>query len=367
MDQGSLNKTPIERLFVQILDRRRTGTLTLEGRSGRHVLTFQQGTPLSLETPLESAASLHKLPVASPRGNGPPSVGALRAASPGADSTSPPRVESARPSEWHLRAGQTSSGERLLHLLAILFRSIDRDADFHFVERDLDESRPPPAVDALQAILRGTRAKWRDRGIRARVDALGDEPLVLRAEVPLERFQFSVDERNVIDHLLAGPKRLSELRELRVLSKEHLRVLVYVLWMCRCFRTGDLQVPPAGVAGIVITTPLDDIEPTLLMQPEDDGETIVDAPDWALSPASTTRTRSTAPPDSSAPPAPSMPPRRVREGAGTGKDAPLQAPSGPWRAPENRMGRLLFVGAAVLFVFAMIILIIAAFMMRQGH
>ncbi|HEX6274771.1 MAG TPA: DUF4388 domain-containing protein [Polyangiaceae bacterium] len=252
---GFLETTPFVDLLVHAYDRRLTGTLVLEEPGGqRHGVYFEAGTPRKAKT-AEAVARLGEVLV---------ETGVISA-------------------DVHRRTLERAVGERTLHgrvlvadgiiteqtlafgLREQLFRQLlwlfarplgTRFGYFdgsNFLERWGAE--PSARISVMELLWRGLRDHARAGELRALLGRLGDRPIVLREDMPLDYFYFMGTDRDVVERLRQEPLRLEELVESAPNHRDVIERVVCLLLLVRAVDLGTRSAPPLGVTANVDENP----------------------------------------------------------------------------------------------------------------
>jgi hypothetical protein len=252
---GSLEATPFADLLVHAFDHRLTGTLVLEEPSGsRHGVYFEAGLPRKAKT-ADSVAPLGEVLVET-----------------GVISERVHRSTLSRALEEHLLHGQVLLGDRLIseqdlahglreQLLRQMLWLFERPQGTRFGYFDGSNflenwgAEPVARVSVLELLWRGLRDHARPAEIEAVLARLGDLPIVLREDMPLDYFYFMGSDRDVVELLSQRPQRLSEL----LLTAPNLRPViervVCLLLLSRSVDLGMRTAPPLGVEASVEKSP----------------------------------------------------------------------------------------------------------------
>jgi hypothetical protein len=241
---GVLEATPFARVLAHALDCRFGGTLVLEESGGyRHGIQFESGIPRKAKTGCP-VAYLGEVLV---------ETGAL---SPAAYRGTLERAQSEKLLHGRILLAERILSERELGLglreqlarqVAWMFgRPGDTRFGF-FPDTNLLEHWGASAavqVDPLELIWRGLRDHASPRDLERALAEIGDRPLVLREDLPLDYFFFLGSDRALIDRLVQGSLGLGHDP---ALSDERVTRVLCLLTLTRALELGTRSSPPLGL------------------------------------------------------------------------------------------------------------------------
>jgi hypothetical protein len=258
---GFLEATPFADVLVHAFDHRLTGTLVLEEPSGyRHGVYFESGTPRKVKIGV-TVASLGEVLVEK-----------------GVISRDVHQRTLARALEDHLLHGQVllqdgiisertlafGLREQLLRQMLWLFGRPQGTRYGYFDGSNFLENwgaEPIARVSVMELLWRGLRDHARPDEIDAVLGRLGDRPIVLREDMPLDYFYFMGSDRNVVELLRQKPQRLYELFDTAPALREVIERVVCLLLLSRSVDLGTRSAPPLGVEANVGASPWAAIPP----------------------------------------------------------------------------------------------------------
>jgi hypothetical protein len=244
---GSLEATPFVDLLVHAFDHRLTGTLVLEEPSGlRHGVYFEAGLPRKAKT-ADSVAPLGEVLVET-----------------GVISERVHKSTLSRALEEHLLHGQVLLGdgliseqalahglrEQLLRQMLWLFERPQGTRFGYFDGSNFLENwgaEPVARVSVMELLWRGLRDHAHPAEIEAVLARLGDLPIVLREDMPLDYFYFMGSDRDVVELLSQRPQRLSDLLLTAPGLRPVIERVVCLLLLSRSVDLGRRSAPPLGV------------------------------------------------------------------------------------------------------------------------
>jgi hypothetical protein len=252
---GFFESTPFVDLLVHAYDHRLTGTLVLEEASGlRHGVYFEAGTPRKAKT----AASI------APLGQVLVETGVI--------SEDVHRRTLARALDGRLLHGQlllrdgiiseqalaTGLREQLLRQMLWLFARPE-DTRFGYFDGSNFLARwgaePSARISVMELLWRGLRDQVRREKLDEVLARLGDRPIVLREDMPLDYFYFMGSDRDVVELLYERPQRLTELVEAAPDLRDVIERVVCLLLLVRAIDLGSRSAPPLGVTTQAETSP----------------------------------------------------------------------------------------------------------------
>ena len=244
--QGSLQQTPLLHLLVYALDRRLSGTLVLEDPTRRkHAILFADGVP-SKARPAEAVRRLGEILV---------EFGACQEAAIGA-ALEQAKAERRLLGQVLLEQGAVDE-ERLTAALAeqvcrsiVSLAALPPETAFgyyegtNFLERWAGPQGTP--VSPLALVWRVARAHADPLSMANFIGRIGDGPLRLHMDAPLNRLGLEPHAQAAIDVLRAKPQPLAELFARELCDIDTLRRLIYSLLLLRHLELPG-SAPPIGV------------------------------------------------------------------------------------------------------------------------
>lgn len=138
--------------------------------------------------------------------------------------------------DGHVVAGRLPESADLFEVVFSLCAQ-DRTAQLSFVRNaDLVGYGPwvkQGALDPLTLTAAVVRSEEADSCVSEAIAAIGASPIIIRAKLARDRYNFSMAERSVIDILDRGPLTLSELEYRSALERAVVERVVFTLWVTR--------------------------------------------------------------------------------------------------------------------------------------
>lgn len=244
--RDNLRSTPLINIVVYALEQRLTGSLVLEEPNHqKHAVYFDEGAPGKVRLATD-AQRLGEVLV---------DLGHL------AEEEREPSFEKARSSgqlfgTWLVEAGMLSTTalqealrEQLVRQLLLLAELPGETVFGYYDGVNFLENWGSSSVRTkpLALVWRLVQRHASVTNVRYVLASLGDRPLRLHHEAPVQRFYFGPRERAVIDVLRAKPQPVSELRARELVEPELLDRLLYALAITRQLQNPDSQLGPLGV------------------------------------------------------------------------------------------------------------------------
>jgi tetratricopeptide (TPR) repeat protein len=110
-------------------------------------------------------------------------------------------------------------------------------------------------VSVMELLWRGLRDHFAPDDVRALLGKLGDRPIVLREDMPLDYFFFMGSDRDVVELLRGRPQRLDELLQRAPGHAALIERVVCLLLLSRSMELGRRSAPPLGVEANVEPSP----------------------------------------------------------------------------------------------------------------
>jgi hypothetical protein len=252
---GYLEATPFADLLVHAFDHRLTGTLVLEEPSGsRHGVYFEGGTPRKAKTAAPIAPLgevLVEKGIISAEAHRRTLAKALEM------QTLHGRVlvQDGLISEQALALGLR---EQLSRQMLWLFARPQGTRYGYFDGSNFLErwgAEPIARISVMELLWRGLRDHARREEIDAVLARLGDRPIVLREDMPLDYFYFMGTDRDVVEFLRHTPQRLEELFARAPNLGDVIERVVCLLLLSRAVDLGRRSAPPLGVESNVEASP----------------------------------------------------------------------------------------------------------------
>jgi tetratricopeptide (TPR) repeat protein len=252
---GFLEATPFVDLLVHAFDHRLTGTLVLEEPGGlRHGVYFEAGTPRKAKT-ASAIAPLGEVLVET-----------------GVITEDVQRRTLARALEEHLLLGRVlvedgaiseqalafGLREQLLRQMLWLFERPQGTRFGYFDGSNFLEdwgAEPIARVSVMELLWRGLRDHARPEEIQAVLGRLGQRPIVLREDMPLDYFYFMGSDREAVELLRRSPRELEELLDQLPAQRDVIERVVCLLLLARAVDLGTRSAPPLGVEASAETSP----------------------------------------------------------------------------------------------------------------
>lgn len=244
---GFLGRTPLAHLLAHALDHRLTGTLVLEETDGaRHGIYFDCGAPKRV---LTAPTVVH--------------LGELLVETGTLSQSAHERTLQVALRE-HRQHGSVLLGEGLLseqalgvglreqlarHVLWLFRRPASTRFGYFHRTNFLENSSAAEAsrVNVLELIWRGVRDHTHESEIDAVVGEVGNRPLKLRDDMPLDYFYFMGKDRAIVELLAGTERRVNELVVRAGGAAQRVRRVVFLLLLARALDFGVRSAPPLGV------------------------------------------------------------------------------------------------------------------------
>ncbi len=228
--RGTLDDVPVAHALIYVRNTRLSGTFEFASPDGRKArIDVWRGV----------AAAASTTPPVARFGGVAYELGLLDAATLDESAEQAARWEVPH-AEYLLQAGILSAEEHRSALLEQVRRRIHyvftfpASATFAFFDTLPDTKEPAVLVDLLAPTWRGLRDFPPLTRIREVLARLGEAPLTMLSEAPLEHAELSYDERTLCETLLGTPLTLSQLRLASRLPEWRVDLLVYLLVIARC-------------------------------------------------------------------------------------------------------------------------------------